>query len=415
MRSTVQMTGLPVSRVKRFRRIPWNGLAGISALLFLVTAAGWFESYWVGDCFEFTTRRQTGSPVVRGRRLMPNAPSLGGKRIPAGIGENPKIFLLTPLVDIRIMLGMTNPESTGGDLLPAGPVGAGQAPVPAAARHWMERDWAKRENEEFGFMLYAELTAKQKLALEALSGGTSVAEAARVAGVSRATVFNWLRLCEPFYRLLAVAQQRSLISARNTLISLSDYAANVLRQKLKENDLKAALAVLKSGGLTEPRSVGRARAGKTKRKPSMSGAAAIEVLFPKPSKPARDNPARWRTIAAEVDQAMESAQRPVAALAAPPPVAPAPTGPTSAMPAPVAPAPVGPTPATPAPLVASPAAFAQTSGAVSASSATYAPAAPATPPVAEPMTIKCTACGVYVRTSKNCPRCGLRLISAHAH
>jgi len=220
-------------------------------------------------------------------------------------------------------------------------------------------------------------------------------------------VFNWLRLCEPFYRLLAAAQQRSLISARNTLISLSDFAANVLRQKLKQNDLKAALAVLKSGGLTEPRSVGRARAAKAKRKPSMSGAAAIEVLFPKETKQDRDKPARWRTIATEVDQAMEAMQRPVAALAAPTPM---PTAPALA-----GTAPADPTPATPSPVVASPAASPQTSGAVSASSATYAPAAPATPHVAEPITIKCTTCGVYVRTSKNCPRCGLRLISAHAH
>ena len=117
------------------------------------------------------------------------------------------------------------------------------------------------------------LGANQLKALDAMVTGSNVVEAARIAGVGRATVFRWMRQNVLFKAALAAAQQRALASTRNKLISLTDMAAEVMRHRLAADDLRAAMAVLKSGGLMEPR-------GSRKKPFRLSTKTALDVLFP---------------------------------------------------------------------------------------------------------------------------------------
>jgi transposase-like protein len=102
-----------------------------------------------------------------------------------------------------------------------------------------------------GIEFPAGFSEQQKVALEALVGGFTVAAAARAAGVHRGTVGRWIKGKEEFSRLLE--QERDIYRLEQEIQSelLAVKAADVLANGVKNGDLGASIAVLELAGLLE--------------------------------------------------------------------------------------------------------------------------------------------------------------------
>jgi AcrR family transcriptional regulator len=93
------------------------------------------------------------------------------------------------------------------------------------------------------------LRQRQRTVLEMLMIGQNIRTVARLANVSRSTVYNWMKSDAGFKAALKVWQERIQTSARGKLLSATEQAADTVIHKLKEGDLRAALAILKMGGI----------------------------------------------------------------------------------------------------------------------------------------------------------------------
>ncbi len=95
----------------------------------------------------------------------------------------------------------------------------------------------------------AGLSDKQRTALEAMLGGTSVARAAREIGVDRRTLFRWRRECEPFRAELAQRRREMWIGATDRLRAMVGRSLRVLDRQLHDTypdtRYRAAAAVLR--------------------------------------------------------------------------------------------------------------------------------------------------------------------------
>jgi AcrR family transcriptional regulator len=96
------------------------------------------------------------------------------------------------------------------------------------------------------------LAAEQRSALEQLLVGKSVLDSARSAGVSRTTVFRWLKDDAAFRAAYNQWKDELEETARTRLLMLSDVATDALRTALAKGDGKLALATLKAIGLAQP-------------------------------------------------------------------------------------------------------------------------------------------------------------------
>ena len=92
----------------------------------------------------------------------------------------------------------------------------------------------------------------QKVALEALVGGFTVAAAARAAGVHRSAVHRWLKGKEEFARLLRQEQDLRRMEEAIQSQLLAVKAAEVLASGVNNGDLGASIAVLEIVGMLEP-------------------------------------------------------------------------------------------------------------------------------------------------------------------
>ena len=93
-----------------------------------------------------------------------------------------------------------------------------------------------------------DIAARKQQALLQLLEGHSVTKTAEAVGIDRSTLHRWLR--EPKF----IAERNRLVkesrdAARSRLHSLIGKAAEVVENRIKTGDLKAALAVLKMNGL----------------------------------------------------------------------------------------------------------------------------------------------------------------------
>ena len=93
-----------------------------------------------------------------------------------------------------------------------------------------------------------DIAAQKQQALLQLLEGHSVTKTAEAVGIDRSTLHRWLR--EPKF----IAERNHLVkesrdAARSRLHSLIGKAAEVVENRIKAGDLKAALAVLKMTGL----------------------------------------------------------------------------------------------------------------------------------------------------------------------
>jgi AcrR family transcriptional regulator len=96
------------------------------------------------------------------------------------------------------------------------------------------------------------LATDQRSALEQLLVGKSVPESAQSAGVSRTTVYRWLKDDAAFRAAYNQWKDELEETARTRLLMLSDVATNALRTALEKGDGKLALATLKAMGLASP-------------------------------------------------------------------------------------------------------------------------------------------------------------------
>jgi hypothetical protein len=93
------------------------------------------------------------------------------------------------------------------------------------------------------------LDLEQQNALESLMGGKSVSETARVVGVSRSTVFRWLKDNLEFQAAYNEWRESLKESCRSRLLAMADKAADTVEKAVEGGDAKSALALLKGIGL----------------------------------------------------------------------------------------------------------------------------------------------------------------------
>lgn len=97
----------------------------------------------------------------------------------------------------------------------------------------------------------AELSGTQQTALLALSEGQGVAAAARSAGVSRATVWRWLKENRAFADAYDAWKQQTREMAQARLLRAIEDAVNAVAQAAANGDARIALAMLRGMGLLQ--------------------------------------------------------------------------------------------------------------------------------------------------------------------
>jgi hypothetical protein len=100
------------------------------------------------------------------------------------------------------------------------------------------------------------LPADQRTALEMLLTGRSITETAQSAGVSRDTIYRWLKH-DPVFRATYNQWHDPLDeSCQSRLLALTDKATDAVEKALEAGDARTALQLLKGMGMIRPRAVG---------------------------------------------------------------------------------------------------------------------------------------------------------------
>jgi hypothetical protein len=109
----------------------------------------------------------------------------------------------------------------------------------------------------------AGLDRKQLAALESLVSGATITAAGKAAGVSRRTVWRWMRSDPNFQAALNRARQEMRTSAEIRMERLAELAVDVVEQAVSDGDVRTALAVLRGLGFLggQPISIGADDAG----------------------------------------------------------------------------------------------------------------------------------------------------------
>jgi AcrR family transcriptional regulator len=102
------------------------------------------------------------------------------------------------------------------------------------------------------------LSPPQRLAIEMLTSGQTLVASATAAGVSRMTLYRWLKGDAVFLAAFNAWQKDVLDTARGRLLALSDLAVSTVAKSLSRGDANTALKVLKSLGVMD-----RAQPGST--------------------------------------------------------------------------------------------------------------------------------------------------------
>lgn len=95
------------------------------------------------------------------------------------------------------------------------------------------------------------LTPGQRVAIEKLTVGETVVDAARAAGVTRMTLHRWLKQDAAFVAAYNAWQQDALASARGRLLALADTAVTTVGNAMRAGDARTAVTVLKAMGTLE--------------------------------------------------------------------------------------------------------------------------------------------------------------------
>ena len=100
---------------------------------------------------------------------------------------------------------------------------------------------------------WEELTSPQNIALVALTGGCTKAEAARMAGVHRNTLYRWLSDLT-FSEALSRAREELRDAAQARLHAMADQAAQCVEQAMQRGDARTAIQLIKMLGTLDHKS-----------------------------------------------------------------------------------------------------------------------------------------------------------------
>jgi len=101
-----------------------------------------------------------------------------------------------------------------------------------------------------------ELGADQQAALESLLVGKSITETARSAGISRTTLYDWLKNNPAFRAAYNQWHDQLRESCQSRLLNLTDKATDAVEKALEAGDARTAMQLLKGMGLIGERKIG---------------------------------------------------------------------------------------------------------------------------------------------------------------
>jgi len=110
------------------------------------------------------------------------------------------------------------------------------------------------------------ITAEQRTAIAMLTMGNSLVAAARAAGVSRMTLYRWLKDDMCFRASYNAWQQDTLVTARGRLLGLADAAVTAVANAVHGGDHKLALRLLERMDIARPAKPGSANVEDVERK-----------------------------------------------------------------------------------------------------------------------------------------------------
>jgi len=90
------------------------------------------------------------------------------------------------------------------------------------------------------------LSPRQMAALKAFHSGSTLADAAKAAGVTRQTLHRWRTQYHWFAEAMEVWEEGQMIIARSRLVDMADNAIDALTHAIEDGDARAAIMVLKS-------------------------------------------------------------------------------------------------------------------------------------------------------------------------
>jgi transposase-like protein len=109
------------------------------------------------------------------------------------------------------------------------------------------------------------LDGQQQVALELLLTGKSISETARSTGISRSTVYQWLRKDPVFQAAYNEWHEEMRESSRSRLLMLTDKATEAVEKALESGDAKTAMQLLKAMGMLKDRPAGPTEADEVTR------------------------------------------------------------------------------------------------------------------------------------------------------
>jgi hypothetical protein len=147
---------------------------------------------------------------------------------------------------------------------PAVPASAGQpvqadASISAPLARPGEESIQDPIDETFAPITLAEATTlslspPQRTAIKLLTSGHTLVDAATAAGVSRMTLYRWLKGDAAFSAAFNAWQKDVLDTARGRILALSDLAVTTVARSMSRGDAKTALKILQSvGALDRPK------------------------------------------------------------------------------------------------------------------------------------------------------------------
>jgi hypothetical protein len=95
------------------------------------------------------------------------------------------------------------------------------------------------------------LSPPQRTAIQLLTSGRTVIDSALAAGVSRRTLYRWLKEDANFQAAYNAWQHDAIATARGKVLALTDAAIDAVRRALVKGDAKTALVILKSTGVLD--------------------------------------------------------------------------------------------------------------------------------------------------------------------
>jgi AcrR family transcriptional regulator len=114
------------------------------------------------------------------------------------------------------------------------------------------------------------LTTPQRSAIDMITTGHTLAQSASAAGVSRMTLYRWLKGDAAFIAAFNAWQNDVLDTARGRVLALSDQAVTTLAKSITEGDANLALKVLDKIGVLEKAVPGSTDAAEIQRQQALA-------------------------------------------------------------------------------------------------------------------------------------------------